>query len=112
MTTTALYRFHKWLMSLSDHFHKRLSGVSTNHFHKRMSNARRAYTKIDDGSGTTVGGFVVCVLNRNCPRSVGAEDLSDRRKKSASKVKISKRSGVKVTSLIVKLPKTWFEPQF
>jgi len=44
ITATALHRFHKWLMSLSDHFHKWLSGVSTNHFHKRLSNARRAYS--------------------------------------------------------------------
>jgi hypothetical protein len=54
----------------------------------------------------------LCELNRNCLRSAGAEDLSDRCRNSASKVKISKRSGVKVTSLIVKLPKTWFEPRF
>src|SRR4028119_1360925 len=34
ITTTAFYRFNKWLMSLSDHLRKRLSSVLINHFNK------------------------------------------------------------------------------
>jgi hypothetical protein len=43
MATKALYRFHKWVMSLSNHFHKRLK-VSASHFYKRVDNAKPGYS--------------------------------------------------------------------